>query len=342
MEEDLIARKAELILGGPVRIPEGFEPPSRISRSTAGPGAGYGSLVFSFGGFRVKKPISSDRGDFELVAGDGGLSMTRGGEPFLDRVEIVPIVYHCPGQAFFNLDKRCIYSCAYCTSPHLDRSVTERRTAEDIVRMIGEAFARGEVTAVALTSGVTGSTEETVDRFVACVRAVRAAYPDLPIGVEPYVSSRGQLLLLREAGADEVKINLETATDGIFTRVCPELDRGLAFEMVREAVGIFGRGRVSSNIIFGLGETDEELADCMERLCRIGAVPTLRALSLNDMNRARVHAAVGGTAPITPERVVRLARMQKRLLEEHGLDTLGFRTMCLECTCCDLVPFRDL
>ena len=136
MEEDLIARKAELILGGPVRIPEGFEPPSRISRSTAGPGAGYGSLVFSFGGFRVKKPISSDRGDFELVAGDGGLSMTRGGEPFLDRVEIVPIVYHCPGQAFFNQlleQKRTIL---------LLELMGKIREAKDLQRSLEDVFSK--------------------------------------------------------------------------------------------------------------------------------------------------------------------------------------------------------
>jgi len=37
-----------------------------------------------------------------------------------------------------------------------------------------------------------------------------------------------------------------------------------------------------------------------------------------------------------------LAKMQKKKLLEYGLDTRDCRTMCLECTCCDLVPFRDL
>ncbi|NLU46026.1 MAG: radical SAM protein [Euryarchaeota archaeon] len=342
MEEDLIAKKAELILGGPVLVPEGFEAPSRISQSTAGPGAGYGSLAFSFGRFRVKKPISRDTGDFELVVGADGYSLTRGGEPFLDRVGIVPIVRHCPEQAFFNLDKRCIYNCAYCTSPHLDRVSVETRTADDIVRMVGESLRECKVVAVSLTSGVVGSVDETVDRFVECVSAVHEAYPQLPIGVEPYVSTREQLVRLREAGADEIKINLETATDAVFRRTCPELNRSLAKRMVREAVGIFGRGKVSSNIIFGLGETDAEIEACMEELCAVGAVPTLRALSINDINRERIRAAVGDLPAVGTERVLRLARMHKEVLERHGLDTLGFRTMCLECTCCDIVPFRDL
>ena len=49
MEEDLIQKKALLILGGPVRLPKGFEFPYRVSHDTAGPGAGYGSAVFAFG-----------------------------------------------------------------------------------------------------------------------------------------------------------------------------------------------------------------------------------------------------------------------------------------------------
>ena len=63
MEEDLILAKAELISGGAVRLPKGYRPPVRFSRSTAGPGAGKRSLVFSFSGMRVKKAISDD-GEF--------------------------------------------------------------------------------------------------------------------------------------------------------------------------------------------------------------------------------------------------------------------------------------
>ena len=47
-------------------------------------------------------------------------------------------------------------------------------------------------------------------------------------------------------------------------------------------------------------------------------------------------------APIAEERLVRLAQEQKRILEEHGLTTLTFQTMCHSCGCCDIVPFRDV
>ena len=121
----LVEKKAILALGGGIRLPEGYEVPLRVSRSTAGPGAGFSSIAVGFGGLRVKKSISYDSGEFELaVNGDGSLSLTRRGEPFLDRIELQPVIRHCPGQAFFNLDQRCRLGCLFCSSPHLKVNAT--------------------------------------------------------------------------------------------------------------------------------------------------------------------------------------------------------------------------
>ena len=96
MEEDL-RRKAILTLGGGVLLPKGFTLPCRISHSTAGPGAGFGSFAFSFNGYRVKKSVSYETGEFELHEDrDGKLSLTHNGEPFIDSITIEPVVRHCP------------------------------------------------------------------------------------------------------------------------------------------------------------------------------------------------------------------------------------------------------
>ncbi len=340
---DLLERKAVLTLGGGVRLPEGFEFPFRISRSTAGPGAGLGSAAFEFGGFRVKKSISYDSGEFELVVrGDGSYAMTRDGGPFLDDVRIVPVVRHCPGQAFFNLDPRCMFKCAYCSSPLLDMSQDKHLSTERIMSMLRESMDEHEVTAVSLTSGVVGSPEQTVQRMADVVRAVRSEYPDMPIGVEPYVSSVAQIRLLKDAGADEIKLNIETPDEAIFSRVCPDLDLESIWGFLGSAVEVFGRGRVISNIIYGLGESDDVLEGCMERMCSMGVIPGLRALRVNDLNRDTLSMAIPIPEPVTVERALGLTRMQKGIMSSHGLTSLTSVTMCMECTCCDLVPFRDL
>ena len=76
-------------------------------------------------------------------------------------------------------------------------------------------------------------------------------------------------------------------------------------------------------------------------LASFGCVPTLRAVRINDINRDNLLSA-GITFGITKERIIRLANVHKQILEKHDLTTRTFKTMCFECGCCDLVPFRDL
>ncbi|MFA7150271.1 MAG: radical SAM protein [Candidatus Methanomethylophilaceae archaeon] len=343
MEKDVVLRnKAELILGGSVKLPKDYKVPVRISRSTAGPGAGTHSVVFAFNGVRVKKTVSYDEGDFELHSDRGTLFITRKGKPFLYEVKIEPVVFHCPEQAFFNLDQRCIYNCAYCTSPLLDKNITKDLTDEKIVNMIEEASKTQKIKSIALTSGVVGSVQETVDRFVSCIGKLRAAFPETPIGVEPYVDSTEQIDALHNAGATEIKINCEAARKDIFEKVCPGLDYDNIFRMLEYAVSVFGKGAVTSNVIYGLGESDDDLIEIMVRLGMRGVAPGLRALKQTPVNKEGIHRALDDIAPITPERMIYLAKEQKEIFRRYDLDTRSFKTMCFECTCCDLVPFKDL
>lgn len=340
MEEGLI-KKAELIHGGDILLPRGFEPPFRLSHSTAGPGAGTDSAVFSFGGYRVKKTVSRTAGDFELRVEDGAMSLYRGGEVFLERVEIVPVVRHCPDQAFFNLSPGCIHDCAYCNSPLLGPSEDKRLTPERVLELLAEDGAVRPVVAAAFTSGVSGSVEASVDRMAAVVSAVRAAYPRITIGVEPYVDSADQIAALRDAGADEIKLNVECARRDIFERMCPGLDYDNVFEMLRCCQPYFRKGSVASNIVYGLGETDQDVDMTMERLCRMNVLPGLRMVRVNDGNRERLRAAGAPETPPTVLRSLFLSGLQKSIMSRHGLDPSRFRTMCFNCRCCDLVPFAD-
>lgn len=343
MEEDLnIRKKAELTLGGNILLPKGFVLPHRVSRSTAGPGAGLESAVFSFAGHRVKKTVSYESGEFELHDNDGKLSITRNGQPFLDGIEIKPVVFHCPEQAFFNLDQRCIFNCAFCTSPRLDKSTVKDLTNEKMVDLIRTAMIEQDVVAISLTSGVIGNVDDTVERFVSCVLALRKEFPNIPIGVEPYVSNEDHITALKNAGATEIKLNIESSSREVFERVCPDLDFDHILELLQTAVRVFGKGMVTSNIIFGMGETDKEMEEMTDILCSQGIIPTFRALRTNSMNKDTLMKAIGEPPTITSERAIYLANMLKEKLTAHGLDTRNCHTMCIECTCCDLIPFRDL
>ena len=339
MEKDL-RTKAEFILGGNVLLPKDYKAPFRLSRSTAGPGAGGSSMVFAFNGMRVKKTVSYESGDFELRVCNDRIDIMRNGNVFISNVEIVPVIFHSPCHAFFNLDQNCIFNCLYCASPRLSKDVTKGLTNEKIVDMIRSS--EHEINEIALTSGVVGSVQETVDRMTECVKLLRTAFPEKTIGVEPYVNTVGQIDSLKAAGADEIKINRECASSEIFDIVCPGMDHSNIEKMLRHAVSVFGKGRVASNIIYGLGESDDDVVKEMELLASFGCIPGLRAIKIAPVNRSTLTNALGVLEPVDTARMIRLAEEQKNILKKNGLSTGSFKTMCFECQCCDIVPFKDL
>jgi hypothetical protein len=342
-DREVIAhRKAVLLAGGPVHVPERFRPPFPASRSTAGPGAGSTAVVLAFDGTRVKKAITTGPAEFSLIGDGPHYSIVRGDEVIVEGVEIRPTVAHAPEQAFYNLDTECIYHCRFCTSPFLDRGQTKHLDPDKVVELIIKAGGREDLRAVAITSAVVEDPQSTVDRLAYVVLKVRQDLPTIPIGVEPYIDHLEQVDQLKEAGADEIKLNIETYDREIFRKVCGEQDLDRILEAIEHAVGVFGRGKVTSNIIVGMGESDENVFEGIERLASMGCVVTLRPLRLNAINRGPMTEALGVIEPITPERILQLAREHRRILEKHSLTTLTLKTMCHQCGCCDIVPFKDV
>jgi biotin synthase-related radical SAM superfamily protein len=335
-------KKAILITGGQLKIPQDLVLPFIPSRSTAGPGAGSTSIVIGFEGVRCKMAINREAGEFELVPKPGGYRMLRKGKPFLEDVEIQPTIAHAPEQAFFNLAQDCIYDCKFCTSRKLDKRITKNLSTERVVQMAIEASKRPGCRSIAFTSAVVDSPEKTVERMLFVVRAVRKELPDIPIGVEPYISRLSDVDDLKAAGADEIKLNIETFDRELFLKVCGKLHYDLILAALDHAVEVFGKGKVTTNLIVGLGESDQNLLDGVRYFAERGIVATLRPLRINDINRNALTEALGPLEPVTPERIVALATEAKSIMEENGISTLTYHTMCHECTCCDIVPFRDL
>jgi biotin synthase-related radical SAM superfamily protein len=335
-------KKAELLAGGAVRIPADFRLPFPASRSTAGPGAGSVSAVFSFGNTRVKKAISRNDSEFELRVEGGRFSIIRSGRPFIDEVSLVPTLLHAPFQAFVNIDHNCVMDCLFCASPRLGQDLTKDLTDDKIVGMIKDASTRKGFESVAFTSAVPESPAMTVRRMAGLVRRVRELLPDAPIGVEPYATRPDEVELLKDAGADEIKLNIETFDRDIFEKACPNRDYDLILHAINHSCEVFGKNRVCSNIIFGLGESDENVLEGVRVLANMGAVATLRALRRSEFNTEALEGALGALPRVTADRMLGLAREEKRVLEEYDLSPLRFKTMCHSCLSCDVVPFWDV
>jgi biotin synthase-related radical SAM superfamily protein len=142
---------------------------------------------------------------------------------------------------------------------------------------VEEAKRTGRLRAISLTSGVKKSLVDEVKKAVEIVKALRALY-DVPIGVSVYPTDNSSEEL-KAAGATEIKYNVETMNPDIFSRVCPGLSLNYIIKSLEKAVQIFGKNRVTSNFILGLGESDECVVAGVTRLAEMDVIPNLRPIS---------------------------------------------------------------
>ena len=318
--------------------------PCFASRSTAGPDAGASSYAFIFHDVRIKlETTKNPEALLRLVQNNGTFTIFLDTEKYIEDVKVLPLLAHAPNQTFMNLSSKCIMNCAFCTTVELLRGNGGDMTPERMLKIIRINAKHPSFEAVALTSGIPDSVAETNMRMVEAIKAIRAEFPKIPIGVEAYFDDIQCIQRMKDAGADEIKINIETWKPDLFEKVCPNRDREKTLAALEEAVRIFGRNMVQSNYIIGLGETDEDIIDGLKKLSHMGVVVNIRGIRLGELNRVRLEKALGKVPErVSAERLIKLAKVHKNILEMNHLDTDSFKTMCFSCECCDIMPMQDL
>ncbi|MDO9550697.1 MAG: radical SAM protein [Methanoregula sp.] len=315
--------KARLLSAGSARI-TGEPAELFIARSAAGPGAGgSGAVFFAMGSHRVKLTLDT-LSDVEIAHRGNGVADLYFEEELIYGRLLEPGC-HCPDQAFITVTGSCIFHCRYCPVPMLGG---KRKTIEEIRGMVDAV--RHRITAISITSGVLETIEEEESYVLEVVKHLRVY--NLPIGVSIYPTDQTPDRL-KALGVAEVKFNIEAATPTLFAQQCPGLDYAQLWQVLDRSVELFGKNRVFSNVIIGLGETDGEMEACIKRLTSHGVIPVLRPLNpvaeLSDAPRP------------SPERLKKLFGIHERELAKAELDPREALTMCTNCTGCDLVPGRD-
>jgi len=312
--------KAALLAVGAARL-TGTDATPYLSSSSAGPGAGgKGSVFFRTGDMRVRFSRSETSPVEIILAGDGSATLHYGENVVTGRLE--PVGLHCPEQAYITVSSGCIFHCQYCNVPRLPK---RRKTIEEIHAMVDGI--KDQVKAISITSGVYSDINEEED-YVCRVVDDLAGF-GLPIGVSIYPTENTPDRL-HASGVKEVKFNLECATPELFATLCPGHDRGLITRVLHRSVVLFGRGHVFSNVILGLGETDEEMKTCIRDLARMGVIAVIRPLN--------PIAGFSGSRRPGAERLLEIAAYHEKVLNEEGLDPGLALTMCARCRGCDLVP----
>ena len=318
--------KALLISRGTVQL---FQPRKGGEASTAGPGAGGSSIFFQSGSHMVRLSVV-DSSSLMLEMDEDMATISLQGR-VIARGRVVEPLLHCPNQAYITVSERCIYDCKFCAVPRLMGKV---KSHERVMEMVKEAMATGRLESISLTSGTEVSPQQEAERAAALVCDLKVFGVPIGVSVNPFP---GVNRILLDAGADEVKYNLEAVDREIFSRVCPGLSYQEIMDALEEAVELFRPNHVFSNLIIGLGESDQSIQRGIDELTEMGVLPILRAAYPHPLRQGEVDI-------IRPsaERLLGLARYLKMKLDENGLDGSQALTGCYRCTGCDLAPGKDL
>ena len=169
--------------------------------------------------------------------------------------------------------------CRFCAIEQSLRagSTTEVKSPAQLAEVARAAVALDGVRQMVMTTGTSRGRDRGAAHLARCVRAVHQAVPTLPIQVqcEP-PASLSSITELREAGATAIGIHVESMDDTVRRRwmpgksTVPMAEYRAAWD---EAVRVFGRNRVSTYLLVGLGEDPDELVAGAAELISRGVYP---------------------------------------------------------------------
>lgn len=169
-------------------------------------------------------------------------------------------------------------ACQFCS---IDQSLKDGRTLirkrpEQLAEVAKAAVELDGISQMILTTGTPNTSDRGAEILFDSVTAIRAVV-DLPIQVqcEP-PDDFSWFAKLKNAGAVSIGMHLEAVSDRVRHKIMPgkaEVSLDKYFAAFKAAVEVFGRGQVSTYILAGLGDTQEEILDMTAKLTEIGVYP---------------------------------------------------------------------
>ena len=183
---------------------------------------------------------------------------------------------------------KCIANCRFCPQARessgradmLSRVSWPLFSTRDVLVGIEKAVKNGAIKRVCLQAL---SYPKVFAHLSALVNTIYSR-TKAPISVSCQPPNRESIRLLSEAGAERIGIALDAATKELFDKVKGRSAGGpyqweKEFELLNQAISIFGKGRVSTHLIVGLGETEKETVEIIQRCVDMDVLPALFAFT---------------------------------------------------------------
>jgi radical SAM protein (TIGR04043 family) len=229
--------------------------------------------------------------------------------------------------------------CRFCSIEESLRSgaTIAAKTPAQLAEVAEAAVRLDGVTQMVMTTGTTTGPDRGARNLVRSVRAVLEAVPGLPIQVQ--IEPPGDLSVISDlyaAGATSIGIHVESLDDEVRRRWMPGkstvslAEYELAWD---EAVRVFGRNRVSTYLLVGMGEDPDELVAGAGRLIERGVYPFVVPLRpmLGTLARA------DGVTPPDPRLVRDVTARVAALLAEADMRGADQGAGCAACGACSLL-----
>ncbi|HEY2831724.1 MAG TPA: MSMEG_0568 family radical SAM protein [Sporichthyaceae bacterium] len=229
-------------------------------------------------------------------------------------------------------DQRCRF-CAIEESLKAGSTVAAKTPAQ-LAEVAKAAVRLDGIRQMVMTTGTTTGPDRGARNLVRCVRAVLNAVPGLPIQVQ--IEPPGDLAVLTDlhrAGATSIGIHVESLDENARLRWMPGKGSVPMAEYEAawdEAVRVFGRNRVSTYLLVGLGEDPDELITGAAGLIDRGVYPFV--VPMRPMVGTLAHA--DGARPAPAEVVHRVTTEVARLLRAAGMTGAEQGAGCAACGAC--------
>ncbi|MBX5328874.1 MAG: radical SAM protein [Candidatus Bathyarchaeota archaeon] len=183
---------------------------------------------------------------------------------------------------------KCSANCGFCPQARKSRGRADMLsrvswptfTIEQVLDGIENAVENGKVKRVCIQAL---NYPQVFNDLIAIVKAIHRRV-GVPISISCQPLNSENLRRLAKAGAERVGIPLDAATEELFNKV-KGIDAGgpynwkQQFGLLNEAVNVFGKGKVSTHLIVGLGETEKEMVHALQTCVDMGVLPALFAFT---------------------------------------------------------------
>lgn len=183
---------------------------------------------------------------------------------------------------------KCSANCGFCPQARESSSRADMLSrvswpafpADTVLEQIRKAVERGKIRRVCIQAL---NYPTVFEHLHALVKAIRQR-SSVSVSVSCQPLNRKNMKRLAEAGVERIGIPLDAATRELFDKVKGSsaggpYDWDMQFRLLGDAVDVFGRGKVSTHLIVGLGETEKEMVGLIQKCVDNGVLPALFALT---------------------------------------------------------------